>query len=98
MNNYTSSKSVISKPRFGRPSKLTLREKRLWSTALDDFVSEVPRLRQQLSTMWFCDVLGVAALIGRGGHDFRSEDPIGVVEPTAIGSGFDWRMEVSFWE
>ncbi|GFX22718.1 transposable element Tc1 transposase [Trichonephila clavipes] len=28
INNYTSSKSVISKPRFGRPSKLTLREKR----------------------------------------------------------------------
>ncbi|GFW07858.1 uncharacterized protein TNCV_3919911 [Trichonephila clavipes] len=27
INNYTSSKSVISKPRFGRPSKLTLREK-----------------------------------------------------------------------
>ncbi|GFX28862.1 uncharacterized protein TNCV_4251011 [Trichonephila clavipes] len=27
-NNYTSSKSVISKPRFGRPSKLSLREKR----------------------------------------------------------------------
>ncbi|GFX69952.1 transposable element Tcb1 transposase [Trichonephila clavipes] len=28
INNYTSSKSVISKPRFGRPFKLTLREKR----------------------------------------------------------------------
>ncbi|GFX50160.1 transposable element Tc1 transposase [Trichonephila clavipes] len=28
INNYTSSKSVISKPRSGRPSKLTLREKR----------------------------------------------------------------------
>ncbi|GFU24113.1 transposable element Tc1 transposase [Trichonephila clavipes] len=28
INNYTSSKSVISKPRFGCPSKLTLREKR----------------------------------------------------------------------
>ncbi|GFW24664.1 transposable element Tcb1 transposase [Trichonephila clavipes] len=27
INNYTSSKSVISKPRSGRPSKLTLREK-----------------------------------------------------------------------
>ncbi|GFX52444.1 transposable element Tc1 transposase [Trichonephila clavipes] len=28
INNYISSKSVISKPRSGRPSKLTLREKR----------------------------------------------------------------------
>ncbi|GIY70664.1 hypothetical protein CDAR_189791 [Caerostris darwini] len=28
INNYTSSKSVISKPRSGRPSKLTAREKR----------------------------------------------------------------------
>ncbi|GFS71123.1 transposable element Tc1 transposase [Trichonephila clavipes] len=28
INNYTSSKSVISKPRFERPSKLTLREKK----------------------------------------------------------------------
>ncbi|GIX79564.1 uncharacterized protein CEXT_51431 [Caerostris extrusa] len=28
INNYTSSKSIISKPRSGRPSKLTAREKR----------------------------------------------------------------------
>ncbi|GIY83927.1 hypothetical protein CEXT_273171, partial [Caerostris extrusa] len=28
INNYTSSKSIISKPRSGRPSKLTARGKR----------------------------------------------------------------------
>ncbi|GIY98960.1 hypothetical protein CEXT_241851 [Caerostris extrusa] len=28
INNYTSSKSIISKPRSGRPSKLTAREQR----------------------------------------------------------------------
>ncbi|GIY75022.1 hypothetical protein CEXT_704891 [Caerostris extrusa] len=28
INNYTSSKSIISNPRSGRPSKLTTREKR----------------------------------------------------------------------
>ncbi|GFW25103.1 hypothetical protein TNCV_3156061 [Trichonephila clavipes] len=35
INNYTSSKSVISKPHLGRPSKLTLREKRLRRFTLD---------------------------------------------------------------
>ncbi|GIX68419.1 uncharacterized protein CEXT_695931 [Caerostris extrusa] len=29
INNYTSSKSIISKPRSGRPSKLTAREKEI---------------------------------------------------------------------
>ncbi|GFV50091.1 uncharacterized protein TNCV_2354761 [Trichonephila clavipes] len=35
INNYTWSKCVISKPRFGRPSKLTLREKRYVFKSID---------------------------------------------------------------
>ncbi|GFT23213.1 uncharacterized protein TNCV_1859171 [Trichonephila clavipes] len=42
INNYTSSKSVISKPRFERPSKLTIREKR--------YVFKSIRLNPRLST------------------------------------------------
>ncbi|GFV14207.1 hypothetical protein TNCV_1934231 [Trichonephila clavipes] len=57
INNYTSSKSVISKPRFERPSKLTLREKRKGSidpgfyiddvrvrVPEDDIISEKPHI------------------------------------------------------
>ncbi|GFX84302.1 transposable element Tcb1 transposase [Trichonephila clavipes] len=41
INNYTSSKSVISKPRSGRPSKLTLREKSCeQAKAFRDFAKE----------------------------------------------------------
>ncbi|GFX19797.1 transposable element Tcb1 transposase [Trichonephila clavipes] len=36
INNYTPSKSVISKPRFGRPSKLTLREKKEFKKTLHE--------------------------------------------------------------
>ncbi|GFT87410.1 hypothetical protein TNCV_2503831 [Trichonephila clavipes] len=40
-------------------------------------------------SIWFCDVHGVAALVGRGGRDFRSGYPMGAKETSAMEVGFD---------
>ncbi|GFU58219.1 hypothetical protein TNCV_697291 [Trichonephila clavipes] len=37
-------------------------------------------------SIWFCDLLGVAALVGRGRSDFRSGDPMGVKVPSVMES------------
>ncbi|GFU95224.1 hypothetical protein TNCV_2313951 [Trichonephila clavipes] len=71
----------------GRNSKRAGREKR--GTYIDCVSSLQP-------SIWFCDVHGVAALVGRGGRDFRSGYPMGAKETSAMEVGFDWRLEVSF--
>ncbi|GFT15345.1 hypothetical protein TNCV_3264011 [Trichonephila clavipes] len=47
-------------------------------------------------SIWYCDVYGVASLVGRGERDFRSGGPMGVKESSAMEVIFDRRLEVSF--